>query len=202
MARDATRTREKLIRSGERRFARDGVAGARLRDIVRDAGQGNDAAIGYHFGSRAGLLDAIVGKHMAIMEADRSRTRDDLDENDVAGLVRMVVLPTANLLKSAEGRDFLRIIEQLASFSGVRAGQPATVIRDTVLADQLARLESLLRRDLAPALARERVATLVTFLTATLAERARALEHRPRQPLGHQRYVDEIVAMLAAALAA
>lgn len=202
MPRDATQTRDKLIRAGEHRFARDGVAGARLRDIVRDAGQGNDAAIGYHFGSRAGLLNAIVDKHMATMEADRSRTRDDLADKDLDRLVRMVVLPTADLLKSAEGRDFLRIIEQLASFSGVRAGQPAPGIRDTALADQLARLEDLIARDLAPARARERVATLVTFLTATLAERARAIERRPRQPLGHQTYVDEIVAMLAAALAA
>ena len=202
MARDATRTREKLIRAGEHRFARDGVAGTRLRDIVRDAGQGNDAAIGYHFGSRAGLLSAIVVKHMAIMEADRSQTRERLTQTDLTELVRMIVHPTSDLLQSPEGRDFLRITEQLASFSGVRAGQPTFVIRNTVLAEQLARLEHLINQNLATIPARERVASLVTFLTASLAERARAMERCSQQPLEHQPYVDELVRMLTAAMAA
>ena len=61
----------RLIRAGEQRFAREGVAGARLPDVVRDAGQANDSAVGYHFGSRQGLLDAIVAKHVVAMDAHR-----------------------------------------------------------------------------------------------------------------------------------
>lgn len=202
MARDATHTRERLIRAGENRFARDGVAGARLRDVVREAGQGNDAAVNYHFGSREGLLRAIVDKHMAVMETDRSRTLAGLADESLKGVVQIIVLPTAELLKTPEGRDFLRITEQLASLAGVRTGRPAHGIKDTALARQLARLEDLVAQNIAQTPARERVAALITFLTASLAERARSLEHRPRQTMGHQRYVDELVTMLAAAMAA
>ncbi|WP_331446155.1 helix-turn-helix domain-containing protein [Streptomyces xanthochromogenes] len=53
-------TREKLIRAAEEVFAAQGVDGAQLRDIVKLAGQSNPSAVQYHFGSRAGLLDAVM----------------------------------------------------------------------------------------------------------------------------------------------
>jgi hypothetical protein len=43
---------------------------------------------------------------------------------DVAGLVRSIVVPTAGLLNSEDGRDFLRIMEQLAGWSGLAEGNP------------------------------------------------------------------------------
>src|SRR3954464_2563728 len=103
MARDATVTRARLLRAGEQRFARDGVTGARMSDVVRDAGQANDSAVRYHFGSRQGLLEAIVAKHVARMDEQR-----DVPPRS-AGLRRLVealVRPTADLLSTEEGRDF------------------------------------------------------------------------------------------------
>jgi AcrR family transcriptional regulator len=202
VARDATETRNKLIRAGEQRFARDGVDGATLRDIVRTAGQANDAAVGYHFGSRDGLIRAIVERHMEAMESERSQTLGSLGDADLVEVVEMVVLPIAELLSSPEGRDFLRIAAQLAEFSGVRAAQPSTDIEDTALAAQLGRLEDLIAEDIGRQRARERVASLVTFLTASLAERARAIERSPGPGTDRRHYVEELVAMLAAAMAA
>jgi AcrR family transcriptional regulator len=201
MARDATLTRARLIRAGERRFARDGVAGARLADIVRDAGQANDSAVGYHFGSRQGLLEAIIHRHMATMEPMREASLAGLARASTPEVVRAIVHPTAELLRSEEGRDFLRIAEQLAGFAGIRAdGRPAP-LRGTAIGAQLARLEELVSPHVGPTVARERVAVLVTFLTASLAERARLVETGRRPPLGHARYVDNLTAMLAAAVA-
>src|SRR4051812_17875443 len=97
MARDATATRARLIRAGERRFARDGVAGARLADVVRDAGQANDSAVGYHFGSRQGLLRAIVERHVAEMERRRSLPAPGAGLDAV---VAAIVEPTADLLRT------------------------------------------------------------------------------------------------------
>jgi AcrR family transcriptional regulator len=200
MPRDASRTRDALVRAAEQRFALDGVTGARMRDIVRDAGQANDSAVGYHFGSREGLLRAIVERHLATMEEVRARAADQIADADVTTLVRLVVEPTAALLRTAEGRDFLRITEQLAAYAGVRSGRPALVIRGTVLAAQLGALEDRLAGRLPRPVARERVAALVTFLTASLAERARGVASGRRQALGHGRYVDQLVTMLTGAL--
>lgn len=199
MARDATVTRARLLRAGERRFARDGVTGARLADIVRDAGQGNDSAVGYHFGSRQGLLRAIVDRHLAEMDGQRVVPPDGADLRQV---VAAIVAPTAALLSTEEGRDFLRIMEQVADWSGLGAGRPNPVIDGTVLAAQLDRLDALLVAEVGRVLARERAALLVTFLTAALAERARSREAGRRQRLGHDRFVMHLVDTLTGALAA
>ena len=55
MPRNPVDTRQSLYLAGLRRFASEGWHSARIRDIVADAGQGNDSAINYHFGSRRGL---------------------------------------------------------------------------------------------------------------------------------------------------
>src|SRR6478672_11518073 len=103
MTRDATVTRARLLRAGEQRFARDGVTGARMSDVVRDAGQANDSAVGYHFGSRQGLLEAIVAKHVAAMDEHRTVPPR---EDGLRSLVDAVVRPTAALLSTEDGRDF------------------------------------------------------------------------------------------------
>jgi AcrR family transcriptional regulator len=199
MARDATQTRARLLRAGEIRFARDGVAGAKLSDIVRDAGQRNDSAVGYHFGSRQGMLVEIVGKHMAEMEKQR---RVPAADDDLHAVVAAIVVPTAALLATDEGRDFLRIMEQLAGWSGLGTGRPNEVLTGTVIGAQLDRLSALLQPALGTVLTRERVALMVTFLTAALAERARSREAGTRQRLSHERFVQHLVNVLTGALSA
>jgi len=199
MARDATLTRSRLLRAGERRFARDGVTGARLADIVRDAHQANDSAVNYHFGSREGLLRAIVERHLATMELHREVPPQDADLRTV---VALIVEPTAALLGTEDGRDFLRIMEQVSDWSGLGRGQVNSVLDGTLLAAQLAALNALLVERFGAVLARERAALLVTFLTGALAERARSRSAGHRQRLGHGRYVAHLVDVLSAGLAA
>ncbi len=199
MARDATLTRARLIRAAERRFARDGITGTRLSDIVRDAQQANDSAVGYHFGSRQGLLEEIVAQHFAAMEERRVLPPGCADVRELVGVI---VEPTAALLSTPEGRDFLRIMAQLADWSGLALGQPNEVLVDTVLGSQLELLDVRLREQYEPAVARERVGMLVTFLTAALAERARSVEGGRRQRLSQQRYVEHLIEVLTGALTA
>jgi TetR/AcrR family transcriptional regulator, regulator of cefoperazone and chloramphenicol sensitivity len=199
MARDATRTRARLIRAGERRFATDGVKGARLADIVRDAGQGNDSAVGYHFGSRQGLLRAIVERHLAAMEQRREVPPEGAGMREV---VAAIVVPTAALLATEDGRDFLQVMEQVSDWSGLGTGHRNPVLAGTVLDAQLERLGTMLAADLGPTLARERAALMVTFLTGALAERARSRAAGRRQRLGNDRFVAHLVDVLTGALSA
>lgn len=199
MARDASVTRARLIRAGERRFARDGVTGAKIADIVRDAHQANDSAVRYHFGSRQGLLRAIVERHVAAMDARRELPGADAD---LRAVVEAIVRPTAALLLSEEGCDFLRIMEQVADWSGLGAGRRNPVLDGTRLTAQLDRLDALLVAEVGRALARERAALLVTFLTGALAERARSRAAGRRQRLGHEKFVSHLVDVLSGALSA
>lgn len=206
MPRDATPTREKLLRAGERLFARDGVDGARVRDIVELAGQANDSAVSYHFGSRQGLLEAIIDKHMGHMEVARQAALENLDArrdpDGLAAVVRAIVAPTAERLHTADGRDFLRIIVQLAGNAGVRSRTTPGPLRGTALARQLTLLEEALTERLPEAIALERVATVIALLTAALAERARRIDARRRVLLAHDAFVGNLEAMIVAALQA
>ena len=117
-------------------------------------------------------------------------------------LVDAIVVPTADLLASDEGRDFLRIMEQLADWSGLGSGRPAKPLRGTVIGTQLEALTRRLGERIGMPLSRERVALLVVFLTGALAARARSVEQGDRQRMAHDRFVDHLVDVLTGGLTA
>jgi AcrR family transcriptional regulator len=59
----AVGTREVILTVAERLFAEHGVFAVSNRQISEAAGQGNNAAVGYHFGTKTDLLRAIVRRH-------------------------------------------------------------------------------------------------------------------------------------------
>lgn len=202
MPREGLQTKEKLIRAGEHLFARAGVDGALTRDIVARAGQANDSAIHYHFGSRRGLLSAILDKHVQQMEAERRATLGRLgDRARLNTVVNAVVAPVAGKLRSEEGRDFLRIIAQLAD-RAPRGGDHGWPLAGTALAEQLDLLHEACRSRLNRDIADERVAMMITTLTAALAERARHLEGGRPLALTHDQYVANLVDVLTAIMRA
>jgi AcrR family transcriptional regulator len=204
--RDATSTRERLLRAGAHLFARKGVDGALTREIVTLAGQANDSAVHYHFGSRRGLLAAIVDRHLLRMEEQRKPALDALvaggADAGLGAVLAAVVEPMAAELTDESGRDFLRIVAQLAGESGARAGEVPHPLVGTALAAQLALLHARCREHLGELLARERIAVAIVMLTAALADRAlRIDEHRPPL-LDHDAFTTNLVTMLTAALTA
>ncbi|MCX2729812.1 TetR family transcriptional regulator [Saccharopolyspora sp. NFXS83] len=64
-------TRESILVAAERMFAEHGVITVSNRQVSEAAGQGNNAAVGYHFGTKADLVRAIVRKRSAPIEAIR-----------------------------------------------------------------------------------------------------------------------------------
>ena len=204
--RDARDTRLALIRAGEHLFARQGVDGARTADIRRAAGQQNESALTYHFGSRQGLLLAIARKHL---EATEPARREALDAATAGGrtatpsqLVAALVTPDAARLHSEDGRDYLRIIAQIAGFAGIQRGP----VRLPVTGSSLERVLDLLVREVSTRVpedvARERVATVIGFLTFALADRARRLELADPTLPSHEAFTTDLTAMLVGALAA
>jgi AcrR family transcriptional regulator len=66
-------TRELILTAAERLFAERGVNAVSNRQVSEAAGQGNNTAVGYHFGTKADLVRAIVRKHAAQTEEIRVR---------------------------------------------------------------------------------------------------------------------------------
>ena len=67
-----TVTREALLAAAERLFAERGVHAVGNRQISEVAGQGNNAAVSYHFGTKADLVRAITRKHVDQIERTRA----------------------------------------------------------------------------------------------------------------------------------
>ena len=60
-----------LIRAGEELLRGEGINGARINELTERAGQRNQSALHYHFGSREGLLQAIVERHVSAVDGAR-----------------------------------------------------------------------------------------------------------------------------------
>jgi TetR/AcrR family transcriptional regulator, regulator of cefoperazone and chloramphenicol sensitivity len=172
--RDATATKAVLLREAERLFARRGLYQVTAREILQAAGQRNVSAINYHFGSRDGVLNAILVRHGDPTDVARgellAQCGRDAKSRD---LIAALVLPYAAHLANPSGRDYLRIVAQLSAvFTAWREPNPGTGAH---VREILGMLE-MRPKGLSPAIRRERVVELIMLMTVAMAERARVIE--------------------------
>jgi len=73
-----TSTRERILDAAEELVAEHGIADTSLRALTRHAGV-NLAAVHYHFGSRDGLLDALVERLAEPINRDRREALERLE---------------------------------------------------------------------------------------------------------------------------
>lgn len=110
---DDTSTRDRLINAAERLLAQRGVDAASLREITREAGARNAVAIQYHFGDRAGLIGAVLAKHLPPIEAYRHELLDAYEAEQPPGirpLAAALVRPYAiKLTDRSGGPEFLQV---------------------------------------------------------------------------------------------
>ncbi|SON60746.1 hypothetical protein MSIMFI_02247 [Mycobacterium simulans] len=77
----ASSTQEAILEAAERLFAEHGVFAVSNRQVSEAAGQGNNAAVGYHFGTKADLVRAIEQKHRGPVEQLREQMVAALDDS-------------------------------------------------------------------------------------------------------------------------
>ncbi|MET9660797.1 TetR family transcriptional regulator [Streptomyces sp. NPDC006510] len=166
-------TRDKLIRAAEEVFAAQGTDGAQLRDIVRLAGQSNPSAVQYHFGSRAGLLDAVMEGRQARTEQVLAPLLDGLGADcGVRELLTALVTAEASLLADDRGRRCLRISARLSHESGLRTGRLHPALDGTSYGHLIGRIGDCLG-GLPRPVRLERLDLALTLIGAALADRAR-----------------------------
>lgn len=164
-------TQERLIRAAEEIFAAQGVDGAQLRDVVARAGQGNPSAVQYHFGSRAGLLDAVMAGRLRRTEKVLAPLLDAAGD-ELHALLTVLVTAEASELRTERGRHCLRISAQLSHDSGVRTRTPHPALDGTGCRRLIERIEARLA-ELPEPLRLERLDLALTVVGAAMADRAR-----------------------------
>ncbi|WP_019818790.1 TetR/AcrR family transcriptional regulator [Saccharomonospora saliphila] len=92
-------TREAILVTAERLFAEHGVYTVSNRQISEAAGQGNNTAVGYHFGGKSDLVRAIVRRHSVPIERRRAERVAEADgSTEVRDWVACLVHPVVDHL--------------------------------------------------------------------------------------------------------
>ncbi|MET0134448.1 MAG: TetR family transcriptional regulator [Kibdelosporangium sp.] len=169
-------TRESILAAAERLFAEHGVLAVSNRQVSEAAGQGNNTAVGYHFGTKADLVRAIVRKHTEPMEQIRLRMLAEIgDSTDVRDWVSCLVRPTAEYFAALGSPTwFARFGAQVMTDPAFRA----IMIEEALTASSLHQVLHGLNRclpDLPADVAAERSDMTRQLMVHMNAERERAL---------------------------
>lgn len=196
MVGSASKARDRLLIAGERLIAEQGPA-VSLREIVAVAGQRNTAAVHYHFGSRDGLIEAIVTCRQASLERERLRllaTMESAGAGDLRGLIGLLISPLLSVPYSEGSTHYARFLEKVRDHPSIvdweRDDWPATTMVAAQLGRHLVELPEQTRK--------LRLRALMTTAFALLADLER---HPPRARLGRQ-VETELVDMLLGLLTA
>jgi AcrR family transcriptional regulator len=172
----AAATRESILTAAERLFAEHGVFAVSNRQVSEAAGQGNNTAVGYHFGTKADLVRAIARRHSAPIEEIRQRMVAEVgDSTDVRDWLSCLVRPTAEHLDRVGSPTwFARFGAQIMTDPALRP----IMVEESQSSPSLVRIIEELHRclpDLPPEVRAERADMVRQLLVHMVAERERAL---------------------------
>jgi len=188
-------TRELLMTTAERLFAVHGVEGVTLREIQLEAGQSNASVITYHFGSKAGLVRALITFRYRTVDKRRAlsleQARADGVSDDPRAAVWLIVRPLVESIEA--GEMFVPFLARLSENPRTHAEYwPGRIEAATV--DALADLTLL--AGLPDRVRRGREVQLYNSVLNLLSEHARSGRRISEGQLNN--YVDGWVGMLTA----
>lgn len=190
----AVSARDRILDAAEQLFAERGIDGATVSAITAASGARNKSAVAYHFGSKLDLLEAVLARHLAVLDGRRDALLDRLEnraELTLDDVVDALVLPVAGQLDDPAGVRYLQI--QAALLSYPRRGALPDSLREP--GPRFSRFGVQLRRVLGSREMSPATGVLLTSLVFHgLADFARTGPHPRRER-------DEFVAALTAAVA-
>jgi AcrR family transcriptional regulator len=108
--------REQMIAAAERLAATEGLGAMSLRSVQAASGQRNKSAAQYHFGSREGLIEAVVDARMGPVNERRLELLADLDarreQPSLRDLATALVVPLAEHTVASPGSHWARFLAQ------------------------------------------------------------------------------------------
>jgi AcrR family transcriptional regulator len=172
----ASATREAILATAERLFAEHGVFAISNRQVSEAAGQGNNAAVGYHFGTKTDLVRAIIRKHTQQIERLREQLVAEIsDPNDVREWVACLVRSSTEYFESAGSPTwFARFGAQVMTDPGLREIMTADSLTSPTLQRIIDGLNACLP-DLPDEVRLERADMARQLMVHMLAERERAI---------------------------
>jgi AcrR family transcriptional regulator len=187
--------REDLLDAAERLFARAGLDGVSLREIIAEAGATNASAVQYHFGDRAGLVRAVVERHEASVDRRRHAWLDEMagTQPELRAFTVALVQPFAAEVDEPGGVGYVQLLADLLNHPRWSAGWSQEVGGNSSYMRWRAAVEPLLSPE---AVRRHRRFVALRFTVSELARRC----HGPGRV--DVAFVDELVDLATGLLAA
>lgn len=189
-------TRLLILRAAEKLFAERGVDAVSLREVSVAAEQANHAAAQYHFGSKEGLLDAIIERHSVAIQNGWQATLDHYATTkppSLRTLLGLLVRPIVAKLDDADGGEtYLLLAAQLVAHP-----RYPLMERPTALGPGAMRLSGAIveRVDVPPTLLPARMARVAGTLYYSIAAYIRSGD---KSPEGRALFVEDLIDCLLA----
>jgi AcrR family transcriptional regulator len=110
-------TKSQLKTAARSLFAKYGIDGVTVQQIVAAAGVRNNAALHYHFGSKEELIREVVIDGAAVLNARRQQMLRDLKVRGgpvtIREVLEVLVLPVIELEDDAQWRGYIRFTSSL-----------------------------------------------------------------------------------------
>jgi len=110
-------TKGQIKAAAQMLFARHGVEGVTVQQIVAAAGQRNNAALHYHFGSKEELIRQLIVDGAAVLDERRQAMLRDMDvrggPSDIREVLLILIMPVIELAEDARWRGYIRFTSNL-----------------------------------------------------------------------------------------
>jgi AcrR family transcriptional regulator len=200
----AASSRERILDAAERLIAERG-ADVPFREIAAGAGQKNNSAVHYHFGSREGLIRAVIARRVQVEDRRRLEMIAALEEDetgdDLRSLVGAITRPLSESAYAEGATHYARFLEQVRhhpAFSETvfeLANYPAAQILVNRIVRHLTHLPTHVRD--------RRLLTIMTVSFALLADFERRADGKGQGPvMPPDELVEDIVSMIVGLLTA
>jgi AcrR family transcriptional regulator len=171
--------KERIIVAAERLFAEHGVNGVSLRQIGAAAGNGNNSAVTYHFGSKDQLIRDVFEYRLPRLRHRRSLLVEERRPSDLRGWLECQIRA---VLEQSELDDshYMGFVASLFQHGDAFSLLPPEFLADTTNFDE--RLRQHLAH-LGEPVRSHRLGQAMTFIVHAAADRERARAHtRPVLP--------------------
>ena len=195
MPRNSTDTKTRLLDHAEKMFAEDGVYAVTNRQITEAAGQKNESALNYHFGTRNELIIALLTRRGKELDDARSERLAQMGDNPTTReLVHLLVEVYANCLHTENGCHYLRIVDQLRGW--MTDWEFIASFEDDNVHEHLRYILEILQKETDA----QRVLAMIMLMTAMTATRAQQVSVGRKLPNTHDEYVETLTDMLTGVL--
>jgi AcrR family transcriptional regulator len=118
-------TKNQIKAAAQMLFAQRGVDGVTVQEIVNAAGQRNNAALHYHFGSKEELIRQMVVDGAAVLDRRRREMLDAIDAGggpkSIREVILILIMPVIELGEDERWRGYIRFT------SNLQASDPKTL---------------------------------------------------------------------------